>query len=74
MLSVRFSKEDEQLIRRHAAETGISVSEFLREAAISKIEDEYDLKIYKEYLENEEYKITRPLDELISELGLENEI
>ena len=39
MLSVRFSKDDERLIRRHAAEIGISVSEFLREAAISKIEE-----------------------------------
>ena len=51
MLSIRCSSEDENLIKKFAAIKKQSVSEFLRQAALEKIEDEYDLKLVKDYLE-----------------------
>ncbi|QSX09260.1 CopG family transcriptional regulator [Alkalibacter rhizosphaerae] len=50
MLSVRCNPEDEYLIKTFAASKGMNVSEFLREAAIEKIQEEFDLEIIKEYL------------------------
>lgn len=49
MLSLRLEKEDERLIREYARFCGLTVSEFLRKAAIERIEDEYDLNALKEY-------------------------
>ena len=49
MLSLRREKEDERLIREYARFYGMTVSEFLRKAAIERIEDEYDLNALKEY-------------------------
>ena len=49
MLSLRLEKEDEQLIRDYARFYGMTVSEFLRKAAIERIEDEYDLNALQEY-------------------------
>lgn len=51
MISIRCSSEDENLIKKFAAIKKQSVSEFLRQAALEKIEDEYDLKLVKDYLE-----------------------
>ena len=49
MLSLRLEKEDERLIREYARFYGMTVSEFLRKAAIERIEDEYDLDALKDY-------------------------
>ena len=49
MLSLRLEKEDERLIREYARFYGMTVSEFLRKAAIERIEDEYDLNALKDY-------------------------
>ena len=49
MLSLRLNPEDELLIREYARFNGMSVSEFLRTAALARIEDEYDLNIIREY-------------------------
>ena len=50
MLSIRCSSEDENLIKKFAAIKKQSVSEFLRQAALEKIEDETELlEIQKEY-------------------------
>ncbi len=50
MISLRCSIEEEQLIKQFASSINKSVSEFLREAALQKIEEEHDLKIVQEYL------------------------
>ena len=42
-------KEDERLIREYARFYGMTVSEFLRKAAIERIEDEYDLNALRDY-------------------------
>ena len=49
MLSLRLNKEDELLIREYARFNRMSVSEFLRTAALARIEDEYDLNIIRGY-------------------------
>lgn len=51
MLSMRCNPEDEKLIKKFAASRNQKVSEFLRQAALEKIEDEIDLKMIREYEE-----------------------
>lgn len=51
MISLRLKQEDENLIKRYAEFCGVSISEFMRRSAIEKIEDEYDLKLAREYEE-----------------------
>ena len=49
MISLRLEEEDERLIREYARFYGMTISEFIRKAAIERIEDEYDLNALKEY-------------------------
>ncbi len=51
MLSLRLSSEDERLIRNYAKYHQMTVSEFLRMAALERIESEYDLEALREYEE-----------------------
>jgi len=51
MLSLRLSSEDERLIRNYARYNQLTVSEFLRMAALERIENEYDLQALREYEE-----------------------
>ena len=70
MISIRCSSEDENLIKKFAAIKKQSVSEFLRQAALEKIEDEYDLKIVKDYLDKKEKMSFYSADEVEKELGI----
>ena len=70
MLSIRCSSEDENLIKIFAAIKKQSVSEFLRQAALEKIEDEYDLKLVKDYLDKKEKMSFYSADEVEKELGI----
>ena len=70
MLSIRCSSEDEKLIKKFAAIKKQSVSEFLRQAALEKIEDEYDLKLVKDYLDKKEKMSFYSADEVEKELGI----
>ncbi|SKB68649.1 Protein of unknown function [Acetoanaerobium noterae] len=70
MLSIRCSSEDENLIKKFAAIKKQSVSEFLRQAALEKIEDEYDLKLVKDYLDKKEKMSFYSADEVEKELGI----
>lgn len=45
-ISVRFNERDEQLVKNYAALNNISLSDFIRNAVMDKIEDEYDLAAY----------------------------
>lgn len=47
-ISLRLSEQDNQLIRDYAAMCGMSVSEFIRNTVIERIEDEIDIQAYKE--------------------------
>lgn len=44
-VTLRMSEEDSRLIRSYAKLQGVTVSDFLRRAALEKIEDEIDLEI-----------------------------
>ena len=45
-LSVRFNERDEQLVKNYAALNNMSLSDFIRNAVMEKIEDECDLAAY----------------------------
>ena len=70
-VSIRMSDEDTKLIKDYARLHGITVSDFLRRAALEKIEDELDLraaeKAYAEYLAN---PVTYSNEEIMKEFGL----
>ena len=47
-MTIRLEGEEKDLISDYAAAFGISVSEFMRNAALERIEDELDLKVWEE--------------------------
>ena len=75
VISVRLSDKDAKLLKAYADMNNISLSDFIRNAVLEKIEDEYDLKAYyeamKEYKKNPK---TYTLDEVKKEFELDNEI
>ena len=52
-LTIRFTEHERSAVERYAAEKGISLSQLARESILEKIEDEYDLKIYMEWLQSD---------------------
>lgn len=71
-MSLRISEEDSRLIQDYARLHGVTVSEFMRRAALEKIEDELDIraaeKARAEYLAN---PVTTSHKELMKEFGIE---
>lgn len=68
-ISLRLSKADSMLIKKFAKMNGITVSELIRSSVMERIEDEYDLKIYKKAMQ--EFKknpVTYSLEEVEKEL------
>ena len=55
-ISIRVSEKESKLIKKYAELNGTTVSEVMRQAILSKIEDEFDIflyqQAYKEYKEN----------------------
>ena len=51
-ISIRLNPAEDELIRSYANMHGMTVSEFMRQRAIEKIEDELDLELFKEAKEN----------------------
>lgn len=55
-ISIRVSDKESKLIKKYAELNGTTVSEVMRQAILSKIEDEFDIflynQAYKEYEEN----------------------
>lgn len=47
-ITIRLDQAEKALISDYAASTGISVSEFIRKVVLERIEDELDLKAWKE--------------------------
>ncbi len=50
-ISLRVKEEEAALIRDYARMNGQSVSEFIRSTVMERIEDEIDIKLYKEAME-----------------------
>ena len=70
-ISLRLSDADSQLIKTYAEMNGISISDLVRQSVLERIEDEYDLKVYKAALD--EYRantVTYSLEDVEKELGL----
>ena len=68
-ISLRMSKEDTELVKKYAAIKGVGVSDLLRQTIMERIEDEYDLKCYKEAMaEYEQDPVTYSLDEVEKEI------
>ena len=70
-ISIRLNEEDAKLIKSDAKINKTTISEFVRNAIMEKIEDEYDLECYykakKAFDENPK---TYTLEEVKKELGL----
>lgn len=70
-ISLRLSKADSMLFKKFAEMNGITVSELIRSSVMERIEDEYDLKVYKKAMQ--EFKknpVTYSLEEVEKELNL----
>ena len=53
-ISLRFNESDTKLIKSYASLYGLTVSEFIRNTVLERIEDEHDLNAYDAAME--EYK------------------
>ena len=53
-ISIRLNSDDEALFRKYAEMNRMSVSEMVRSTVLAKIEEEYDLKVYREALNDHE--------------------
>lgn len=70
-ISLRLSERDGDLFKRYADMNGISISELVRQSVLSRIEDEFDLKLYDKALaEYHANPVTYSLDDVEKELGL----
>ena len=69
-ISIRFKKDEDNLIRKYAELHNTDLSSFIREAVIEKIEDEYDLTLFKKVWEEEKNEERISHKELKKELGL----
>ncbi len=71
-VTIRLDNDDKEIISRYARTKGRSVSDIVREAILNQIEDEYDLKLYKQAIE--EYRknpVSYSLDEVATMLEIE---
>ena len=50
-VSLRLSDEDEKLFKSFAKSNRMTLSEFIRNTVLERIEDEYDLKVYREAID-----------------------
>lgn len=50
-ITLRISEEDSRLIKEYAKMTGTTVFQFVRQAVLDRIEDEYDRSALARYLE-----------------------
>ncbi len=70
-ISLRLDEADNKLFKKYAEFHGLSLSEFIRQTVLERIEDEYDIQAFKEAIEEfEKNPVTYTLDEVEKELGL----
>ena len=71
-ISVRFSDEDTNFIKKYAELNNLSLSELFRESVLNRIEDEYDLKSYeKAIVEYKKNPVTYSHADVVRMLELE---
>lgn len=70
-ISLNLNEEDALLFTNYAELNGVTLPQLLRNAVIEKIEDEYDLSVYKKAMDKfNDNPITFTLDEIEKDLGL----
>lgn len=70
-ISLRLSEQDALLIKKYAEINGLSISELVRQAVLEKIENEFDIKAYKDAMDQlKEDNTTYSLSEVEKKLGL----
>ncbi|MBE6143054.1 MAG: ribbon-helix-helix protein, CopG family [Erysipelotrichaceae bacterium] len=70
-ISLRLSEQDALLIKKYAEINGLSISELVRQAVLEKIENEFDIKAYKDAMNQlKEDNTTYSLSEVEKKLGL----
>lgn len=68
-MTLRINEEDSELIKKYIQLHGLTISEFARQSMIEKIEDEYDLKILRQAMaEDDGMRISH--EELMKEFSL----
>lgn len=70
-ISLRLNDQETRLFKNYAKLNGITISELVRQSVLERIEDECDLKAYKQALLNYRANpVTYSLDEVEEMLGL----
>ena len=70
-MTIRLDQNEKTLIADYAQAFGTSVSEFMRKAALERIEDDIDLKTwYAAKAEFDENPVAHSNDEVMREFGL----
>lgn len=71
-ISIELSDEEVHLLEDIAKRKDVTVSELVRRLVMERIEDEYDLEVFREYQNKKKNGTlkTRPLAELLKELEL----
>lgn len=70
-VSIRLNATEDELIRNYADMHGMTVSEFMRQSALEKIEDELDLELFREAKKDfKKNPKVYTLEEAEKELGL----
>lgn len=54
VVTLRLDETEKAIIQDYASSKGMTMSEFVKRVVLDYIEDEYDLKVYKEYLKEKE--------------------
>jgi len=75
-ISLRVSEEEKAYMDSYAKTHGISLSEAIKRAFFEKLEDEYDLKLIKEYEEDLKKGNMKfyTFEETMKKLGIEDEL
>ena len=54
VVTLKLDETEKAIIQNCANSKGLTMSEFMKKVVLDYIEDEYDLKVYKEYLKEKE--------------------
>lgn len=53
-ITIRLGEIEKEVIKNYVNNKSLTISEFIKKIILDYIEDEYDLKVYKEYLKEKE--------------------
>lgn len=72
IISLRMNKEEEHLIKEYAKLNNITVSELFRTSVLARIENDIDLKLYREAIKEHRYNPSDiSFNDMLRELDLD---